>query len=140
MLGMNIWAALAAGAVMFLIGSFWYMALFAKQWGEMFGYDKMSKKEQAEARKGMGTQMAVQVVITFMSAFALAKLMALAPSYSSYKMAFVVWLGFATPVAVSSVIFGGVESKWVKRRIGIMISESLVHLLAAAWVISLIQK
>lgn len=139
MKGVSILAVLAATVTMFVIGAVWYTGLFAKLWGEMFGFDKLSKEKQDELRKKMAPQMVVQFVVTAMSAFALAKLMALAPSYAFYKLALVVWAGLQAPVIVSGVIFGGVEAKWVKRRIWIMSLEALVHTLAAAWVISAIQ-
>ncbi|MCA9347541.1 DUF1761 domain-containing protein [Candidatus Saccharibacteria bacterium] len=139
-MGVDYMAVLVAAVVMFAIGALWYMVLFAKQWGEMFGFDKLSKKEQKEMRSKMGPMMVLQAIVTVMSAYALAKLIALAPDYSVYKMALVVWLGIMVPVTVSGVIFGGVEPKWVKRRILIMVSGSLVHTMAAAWVIGMIQK
>ena len=138
--GVNLMAAVLATVAMFVIGAVWYTGLFAKQWGEMFGFDKLSKKEQDELRKAMGPQMVLQFVVTALSALALAKLIALAPQYSVFKLAAIVWLGLVTPVIVSSVIFGGVEAKWVKRRITIMSFEALAHLMAAAWIIGALQQ
>ena len=139
-MGVDYMAVLVAAVVMFAIGALWYMVLFFFLCGEMFGFDKLSKKEQKEMRSKMGPMMVLQAIVTVMSAYALAKLIALAPDYSVYKMALVVWLGIMVPVTVSGVIFGGVEPKWVKRRILIMVSGSLVHTMAAAWVIGMIQK
>jgi hypothetical protein len=34
-------------------------------------------------------------------------------------------------------VFGSSETKWYKRKISIMITESLVRLMVAAWVISI---
>ncbi len=140
MLGVDLVAAAAAAVVMLVFGAFWYMVLFAKKWGEMFGFDKLSKKEQKEMQKQMGPLMIVQLIITVVSALALAKIIALAPEYSVLKLAVIVWAGFAAPTAISSVVFGGVEARWIKRRITIMISESFIRILLAAWVISLLQK
>ena len=47
-MGVDYMAVLVAAVVMFAIGALWYMVLFAKQWGEMFGFDKLSKKEQKD--------------------------------------------------------------------------------------------
>lgn len=138
--GVNLASVLVATITMFVIGAIWYTGLFAKLWGEMFGFDKLSKEKQDELRKAMGPQMALQFVVTAMTAFALAKLTALAPDYAFYKLALLVWAGLQLPVIVSGVIFGGVEAKWIKRRIWIMSLEALVHTMAAAWIISAIQK
>lgn len=140
MLGVDLFATAATAVAMFMFGGFWYMVLFAKKWGEMFGFDKLSKKEQKEKQKEMGPLMTVQVLITILSAFALAKIIALAPEYSVLKIAVIVWAGFVAPTAISSVIFGGVETRWIKRRIAIMVSESFLRILLAAWIISLLQK
>lgn len=140
MLGVDLVAVLVAAVAMFMIGGLWYMGLFAKQWGEIFGFDKKSKKEQDAARKEMAPWIIVQVLITLVGAFALAKVMALAPSYDYYKVGLLVWGGFAAPVAISSVIFGGTDKKWIKRQISIMVSEYLVHILVAAWIIDQIQN
>lgn len=140
MLGVNVWAVVWATVTMFAIGAVWYMGLFAKKWGEMFGFEKLSREKQKQMQKEMMPMMFVQLFITALAAFVLAKLIALAPEYSVYKLAGLVWIGFSLPTVVSSVIFGGVEAKWIRRRICIMASEALVHTMAAAWVISLIQK
>ncbi|MCA9348898.1 DUF1761 domain-containing protein [Candidatus Saccharibacteria bacterium] len=139
MLGIDVGAVLLATGLMYVIGAIWYMVLFAKQWGEMFGFDKLSKAKQKEMQKQMMPMMLLQLIVTALSAFALAKLIALAPDYSVYKLAVCVWLGFSLPTIVSSVIFGGVEAKWIQRRITIMSTESLAHILAAAWLIGLLQ-
>lgn len=137
---MSFWAVVVATVTMFIVGAVWYMAIFAKQWGEMFGFDKLSKKQQKEMQSQMGPFYMIQILVTIFSAFTLAKLIALLPNYSVYSVAVLVWFGFVLPAIVSGVIFGGVEAKWIPRRISIMAGEALVHLLAAAWVISLIQK
>ena len=137
---MSFWAVLAATVTMFIVGMVWYMFLFSKQWGEMFGFDKLSKKKQKEMQKEMGPFYMIQILVTIFSAFTLAKLMALLPNYNVYALATLVWFGFVTPVIVSGVIFGGVEAKWIPRRISIMAGDALVHFLAAAWVINLIQN
>ena len=135
------YAAVAAATVaMFAVGAIWYMVLFAKQWGEIHGFNKLDKKTQKEMQSQMGPYYAAQVLVTVASAFALAKLIALLPNYSAYTLAFLVWLGFIVPAQVSAVIFGGTEGKWIKQKLMIMKGEALVHMLVAAWVISMIQK
>jgi hypothetical protein len=136
----NFVAILAATVVMFAVGGAWYMGLFARMWGEMFGFDKLSKKEQKEAQSKMGPWMALQVVMTLLSALVLSSLASQMPTVSLYRVVFAIWLGFLVPATVSGVVFGGTDAKWVVRKIMIQIGESLAHLLAAAWVIGLIQR
>lgn len=135
------WGAVAAATVvMFVVGAFWYMVLFAKQWGEMFGFDKLDKKTQQKMQKAMGPFYGLQLLVTVISAAVLTKFVVLLPNYSVYTLAFLLWFGLVFPTQVSAVIFGGVEPKWITRRIGIMAGEALAHLLAAAYVIQLIVR
>ncbi len=137
---MNFTAVLLATVAMFGIGAVWYMGPFSRIWGQMHGFDKLSKKEQKEAQAKMGPYYGAQIVVTILSAFTLAKLIYLFPDYSVYSFAALLWLGFVLPTQVSAVIFGGTEPKWIVKKISIMAGEALAHLLVAAWVISIIQK
>lgn len=138
----NLGAVLAATVVMFGIGGLWYMPLFGRIWGKIHGmnFEGMSKKQIAEARKGMGSLMAVQVLVTAVSAFVLATLETKITGMSVYALAFWVWLGFVMPAQVSGILFGGDKKEYKVTKAMIMTSEALLHLLAAAWVINLIQK
>lgn len=136
----NLFAVLAATVVMFAVGGIWYMGIFAKMWGEIFGFDKLSKKEQKAMQSKMGPWMVIQLGVTLLSAYVLSGLASQMPTVSLYRIVFAIWLGFMTPAIVSGVIFGGTEAKWIKRKILIQLGESLAHLLAAAWVVGLIQR
>lgn len=133
----NLMAVLAATLVQFVVGAVWYMVIFPKQWGEMFGFDKLSKEKQKEMQAQMGPYYGLQLLVTALSAYVLVYLTTVLPEASTYAVAFWVWLGFVVPTQVSAVIFGGVDAKWIPRRIGIMASGTLACLLAAAWVITL---
>jgi len=133
----NLVAVLAATVAQFVVGAVWYMGLFSKQWGEMFGFEKLSKKEQKEMQAKMGPWYGVQLLVTALTAYVLAYLIGALPAVGVYTLAVWVWLGFVVPTQVSAVIFGGVEAKWIPRRIIIMAGGSLACLLVAAWVISL---
>jgi hypothetical protein len=133
----NLVAVALATVVMFAIGGFWYMVPFGSVWGKIHGFDKLSKKEQERMQKQMGPWYGVQLVVTVISAFVLAALISLMPSESPYFVAFLVWLGFVLPTEASAMIFGGSPEGYVWQKIGISTTESLVHLLAAAWVITL---
>lgn len=133
----NLVAVFAAAAAMFAVGGFWYMVPFAKAWGDIHGFNKLSKKEQKAMQSKMGPYYGVQIVVTIISAFVLAHFITALPSVAFYKIAFWLWLGFIVPTEVSSVIFGGTESKWIVKKIAISIGGSLVCTLVGAWVISL---
>lgn len=132
----NLLAVLVATVVMFAIGGFWYMVPFGNIWGKIHGFDKLSKAEQERMQKQMGPWYGVQLVVTIISAYVLAMLISLMPTESPYVIAFMVWLGFVLPTEASAMIFGGSPEKYVWHKIGISSSESLIHLLAAAWVIT----
>lgn len=138
-MGVDIQAVVLAAATMFAVGAFWYMVLFPKQWGKIHGFDKLDKKRQKEMQSKMAPFYAGQLIVTIVSAYALAKLHALSPDYNIYKLAFWVWGGFVLPTQFSGVIFGGTEPKWIISKMMIMASDALAHIMAAAWVISLIQ-
>jgi hypothetical protein len=134
------WLAVTAATItMFAIGGFWYMVPFGKLWGKIHDFDKLSQKEQKEMQAKMGPWYGVQLAVTVLSAFLLAKFMTILPDYSPYTLAALLWLGFVVPTEASAMIFGGSKPEYVWHKIFISVAESLVHLLAAAWVISAIQ-
>lgn len=139
-MGISIIAVAVASVAMFAVGAFWYMVLFPKQWGQIHGFDKLDKKQQAKMQKEVGPYYLFQLIVTVISAFVLARLIALLPYYSVFALALWVWLGFVMPAQVSSVIFGGTKAVWMRQKIAIMTGESLAHLMVASWVISLLQN
>lgn len=133
----NFVAVLVATVAMFIVGGFWYMVPFAKAWGDMHGFDKLSKEEQKQMQSKMGPYYGLQALVTLLSAGALAYFLGALPDVAWYVVAFFLWLGFIVPTEVSSVIFGGTEGKWIGKKIAISIGGSLVCTLVGAWVISL---
>lgn len=133
----NLVAVLAATAVMFAVGAIWYMVPFGKIWGKIHGFDKLSEKEQKAMQAKMGPWYAVQLLVTIASAWVLAALIGLMPDQSPYTVAALVWLGFVLPTTAGNMIFGGSPEGYVWHKIVISGGEALVHLLAAAWVITL---
>lgn len=133
----NFLAVLLAAVAMFAVGGFWYMVPFAKLWGEIHGFDKLSKKEQAAMASKMGPYYGAQVLVTFLSALALAYFIGALPDVAWYTIAFFLWLGFIVPTEVSAVIFGGTEGKWILKKIAVSIGGSLACTLVGAWIISL---
>jgi len=133
----NLWAVLAATAAMFAVGAFWYMVPFGKIWGKIHDFDKLSKKEQEAMQAKMAPWYGVQLVVTLVSAYVLAMLIGLMPEQSPYYIGFLVWLGFVVPTEASAMIFGGSKPEYVWHKIFISITESLLHIMVAVWVIGL---
>lgn len=136
-MSVDIVSVLAATVTMFIVGAFWYMVPFGKMWGKIHGFDKLSKEKQKEMQASMGPWYGVQLLVTIASAWSLAALMSLLPDKSPYVLAALVWFGFSMPTTASNMIFGGSPEGYVWHKIAITAGESLVHLLAAAWAISL---
>jgi hypothetical protein len=108
------------------------MPLFGKVWGDIHGFNKLSKAEQKAAQAKMMPLMVVQFIVTIFIAVVLAKLVVVLPDYSAYALAFMVWIGFVVPTQVSAVVFGGTEPQWIVKKTAIMAGGSLACLLAAA--------
>jgi hypothetical protein len=135
-MSINYLAVLVASIAQFVIGAVWYMPLFGNLWGQIHGFNKLSKAEQKEAQKQMMPLLIVQFVVTVITTVVLAKLLVLVPSYSAYTLALMVWVGFFVPVQVAGVIFGGTEPKWIVKKVLILSGGSLVCLLAAAAILN----
>jgi hypothetical protein len=133
----NFVAVLVATVAMFIVGGLWYMGPFAKAWGEMHGFDKLSKSEQKDMQSKMGPYYGAQALVTLVSALALVYFLTALPDTAWYVTAFFLWLGFIVPTEVSSVLFGGTEGKWIAKKIAISIGGSLACTLVGAWVIAL---
>ena len=133
----NIVAVLVATVAMFAVGGFWYMVPFAKIWGTMHGFHKLSKEQQKEMSAKMGPYYGAQALVTLASAWVLAYFIAALPEVSPYFIAFMLWLGFLLPANVSAVIFGGTEGKYILPKILIMAGGALACNLAGALVLTL---
>lgn len=132
----NFLAVLVAAVAMFVLGGLWYMWPFGKAWGKIHGFDALSKKEQDAMAAKMGPYYGGQLVVTLISAVALAYFIGAMPNIPWYIVAFWLWFGFIVPTTVSGVLFGGTEGKYIMAKIIIMIGGSLVCTFAGAWIIS----
>ena len=131
-MNINYTAVLAATIADFVVGAIWYMPIFGNLWGKIHGHDKLSKKEQQDAQKGMAPLLGVQVVITAITTIVLAKLFTMLPDYSVYKLAAIVWLGFVVPTQIAAIIFGGTAKEWFVQKALIMAGGSIICLEIAA--------
>jgi len=135
-MGINYLAVLLATVAQFAIGAIWYMPIFGKLWGEIHGFNKMSKSEQKEAQRGMLPLLLVQLIITALTTVVLAKFFVLLPNYAPYSLAALIWIGFFVPVQIAAVIFGDTKPKWFVAKTLIMSSGSYVCLLAATAILT----
>lgn len=134
----NYGAVAAATVVQFVVGAIWYTPVFGNLWGKIHGFDKLSKNEQAEARKKMGPYLVLQLIVTIFSAFGLVWLAQTLPTKNIYLLGLLVWFAFMIPAQVSAVIFGGTKPRWMATKTAIMLGGSLVCTMAADLVIHMI--
>jgi hypothetical protein len=130
-MNINYTTVFLASVAQFVIGAIWYMPVFGELWGKIHGFKKMSKAEQKAAQQQMMPMLALQFVGTVITTLVLARLIVLLPSYSTYTLASLVWVGFFVPSQVSAVIFGGTDEKWMVKKSLIMIGGSLACMLVA---------
>lgn len=114
-MGINLWAVLAAAVVAMVLGFLWYSPLlFARPWMILMGYDPEDKAKLAEMQKGAGKMYAISFVASLVSAAVLAKIVAITTVNSGFygmKVGFAVWLGFVTTVQLTSVLFAKQPTK-----------------------------
>jgi len=137
-MNINYIAVLIATVVQFVIGAVWYSFLFGKLWGKIHGFDKLTKAVQQQMVKKMGPFYALQFIVTVMTTFVLALFDAELPQvWHAFGIAGWLWLGFVLPTQVSAVIFGGVESKWIAKKIAVQAGASLACLMGGAAVLQI---
>lgn len=136
-MALNYGAILLATVLQFICGAIWYGPLFSGLWGHIHGFDKLSKEVQQKMMKGMGPFYAIQFFVTLVTTFVLAIFISYQPDWNAYAMAAFFWIGFVVPTQVSSVIFGGTDSKWIAKKIAVQAGASLLCLEVAAAVLHL---
>ena len=136
-MNISISTILIASVAQFIFGAVWYSALFGAVWGKIHGFDKLSKEVQQKMMKSMGPLYFTQFVVTIVTTYVLAMLTdILTPAWSIYELAGLLWLGFVLPMHISSVIFGGTESKWIVKKIAIQSGAALGCLMIAALILT----
>lgn len=136
-MNISIFTILIASVAQFIFGAVWYSALFGPVWGKIHGFDKLSEEVQQKMMKSMGPLYFTQFVVTIVTTYVLAMLTdILTPVWSIYELAGLLWLGFVLPMHISSVIFGGTESKWIMKKIAIQAGAALGCLMIAALILT----
>ncbi len=127
----NYLALLIAGIASMALGFLWYSpVLFAKPWMKLMGYTPESLKK---AQKEMGKLYGVSFLLTLVSGYVLAHVMAMSMSFFNYPAlstgiisAFWMWLGFAMPVQATDMIFGSKKWKLFAINTGYQLASLLV--------------
>ena len=135
MMDINWLAVVLAVIAQFVVGAIWYMPLFGKIWGEMHGFDKLSKKQQEAMQSSMGPWYGVQLAFMLVNTVVLAYLIAHVATIDPYHIALLTWLGFTLPAQASAAIFGGAPEGWTWHKIAIQSVGSLASFLVATFII-----
>jgi hypothetical protein len=95
-----------------VLGYLWYGPLFGKEWARLMGFSH--EHIEAARKKGMATQMVVQVVGALLIAFILDHALIFADAYlhisglsAGIIVGFLNWLGFVAPTTVGMVLWEG---------------------------------
>ncbi|HKD02247.1 MAG TPA: DUF1761 domain-containing protein [Terriglobales bacterium] len=108
-LGIRILPVVVAAIACMILGFLWYSpVLFAKPWMVLMGYDPNDKARLDEMRKSAGKTYTLAFIASLISAFVLAKIIALTTVQTAFygmKVAFAVWLGFVTTVQLTGALF-----------------------------------
>lgn len=131
---MNYWVILWVTIVVFMGGALWYGPLFGNTWMKILGMEWKSKEQLKEATKGMWKLLLTEFITTFMLMTTLAFLVTQIQWYRAIAIAFFVWLGFALPMIVSDVIWGGDKKEWICTKITIMLSFRFIALMFAGFI------
>lgn len=132
----DLLAVLLASVGQFVFGAVWYTFIFGKAWGQIHGFDKLPKAKQKEMMSMMGPIYFLQYLVTFISVFALAKLMELLPNYSGYTLALWLWIGFVVPTQTSGILFSNDPDKYKAKKLAIMAFASLGYLVVAVAILN----
>lgn len=111
----NIWAVLVAAVASFLVGWLWHSPLlFGKIWGKLMGLDKLSKKQQTEMMKKMGSSMLFGFLANVVIAYVLSYMVQACGAFfhtagvmSGLQTGFWIWLGFMATLSLNSVLWEG---------------------------------
>lgn len=105
---MNYFALLAAGVASTFVGFLWYSpVLFGNPWMKAMG---LNKEKMEGMKKGMNKTYAISFVGGLVMAYVLSMLISLTGSTGMNEvlvLAFWAWFGFAAPVQLTEVLFGG---------------------------------
>jgi hypothetical protein len=109
LMGVNLWAVLAAAVASMIIGFVWYSPiLFAKPWMLAMGYDPEDKARIAEMQKTAGPKYGISFLASLLTAFVLGKFMlhfGISTYFYGAKVGFEVWIAFVLTVQLTDKLF-----------------------------------
>ncbi len=135
---LNYLGIVAATFAQFIFGFVWYGPIFGKIWGQIHGFDKLSKEVQQKMMKEMGPFYILQILVTVVTTVTLSVMQTNLPSMNIYVLAALLWLGFVLPTQVSGVVFGGTEKKWMFPKIAIQAGAAFGCLMIASVILHLV--
>jgi len=138
-INVNILAVLLAGVASMMVGFGWYSpAILGKQWMKERG---LTKDSLQKGQKEMGKLYGLSFVVSLITAYVLAHVMALSVNFYGYSLvstglitATWMWLGFVMPVQVTATIFG--SKNW--KLLAIDTGYQLASLISMAVVLALV--
>ena len=111
-IAVNYVAVIVAAIANMVIGFIWYGPIFGKTWVAMMGWTPEQIGECQ--KKGMTKSYVIAIIGSLITALVLAELLVMVGSYlgltgvlAGLKAAFIGWLGFVVPVALSGVAWEG---------------------------------
>ncbi len=125
-MGVNIWAVVVTTVVAYVIGAIWYSVLFQKQWMEVTGANKRSPEEMKKMAKEAGPFYVVQLLITLLQVYVLARFINQAADTNGLETAIWIFAGFILPTLVGAVMWTGAERSLMKKQIGIQLGCQIV--------------
>ena len=135
----NYLAVIASAISNMVVGTLWFGPLFGKQWIAMMGFTK----EQIEKAKTAGMQKtyAMAAVGALLMAYVMSHTLTFASTYMQVSgpsaggsTGFWMWLGFAVPITMSSVLWEGKSWKlWGLTSGYYLVSLIIMGLILASW-------
>jgi hypothetical protein len=133
----NYLLVLLAAVAQFIIGAIWYSPLlFGKWWMEIMECTGMPKEEMQKMQKEMAPFYFLQFGLTLFTTISFANLVPYITAFSIYHIAFWIWIGFIAPIQVAGVIRANTKKKYWLKQIFVMLTNQLVSIMAAAFILS----
>lgn len=133
---MNYTYILIATLAQFVIGGLWYSpVMFGKKWMQIVGADHKSAEELKKEEKRMGPFYLLQIFLTFVFTCALNIMIFVLP-FDAYVTALFVFVGFIVPIQISGIIWGPTPRQLQFAQALIVMSNQLVSMLVAAYILS----
>lgn len=139
----NYFAVLVMTVFAIALGSVWYGPLFGRLWMQFMGAMDakgsmlISKEEMKRKQQQMGPWYAIQAVLSFVTMWVLASVVAMWPAHHGLLAAFTMWLGFVMPTVGSGLIWDEMGSKERLQRFGITATYQLILLLISGYLFTI---